>query len=462
MKAIITTLSLAFSLTLSAQTKQAYEKSALEEITADRFLAGGNAVDYDRLPRQALTPAPKGYEPYYMSHYGRHGARWLLNDRDYSSPINTLRDAKKAGVLSATGEKVLAKLEAIQETSKGRLGDLSDVGEKQHHGIAKRMVANFPEIFKAPNLLLDARGTTSVRAILSMLAECEELMQANPTATIHNEANEAIMKYMNASKDGLQRANEGKARPIQNDYEARMRDPHRLMQVLFTDQDWVYMNLTPRQLMGSLYDIATNQQSHDGDDDDTELLDIFTPEELYKLWINNNLYWYLNYANAPQTDHVMPWAQANLLKNIIETADTVTQKQATLRFGHDTVVLPIVSLMELGGMGCSIDDLDELDKYFRSYMVIPTACNVQLIFYRPKKGKTGDILVKALLNENEVTMPVETDMFPYYKWSEVREYYLEKLKKQPKNPFPNTQQQTQMPQIPQYILQQMMNGGGNQ
>jgi hypothetical protein len=114
--------------------------------------------------------------------------------------------------------------------------------------------------------------------------------------------------------------------------------------------------------------------------------------------------------------------------------------------------------MELGGMGCSIDNLEELDTYFRSYMAIPTACNLQLIFYRPKKG-TGDILVKALLNENEVTMPVETSQYPYYKWSEVRDYYLEKLKKQPKSPFPAQQQQT--PQIPQYILQQMMNGSSN-
>lgn len=451
MKTIITTLSLAFTLTLSAQTKQAFEKSALEEITTDKFLAGGNAVDYDRLPRKALTPTPKGYEPYYFSHYGRHGARWLLNERDYSAPISTLKDAKKAGVLSAVGEKALAKLEKIQATSKGRLGDLSDVGEKQHHGIAKRMVKNFPEIFKAPNLQIDARSTTSVRAILSMLAECEELMQANSTATIHNEANEANMKYMNASRDGLQRANEGKARPIQSEYENKMRDPRRLMKVLFTDQDWVYMNLMPRQLMGSLYDIATNQQSHDGD---TELLELFTPEELYKCWINNNLYWYLNYANAPQTDHAMPWQQANLLRNIIETADTIKGKQATLRFGHDTVVLPIVSLMELGGTGCSIDNLNELDTYFRSYMVIPTGCNVQLIFYRPKKG-TGDILVKALLNENEVTMPVETNMYPYYKWEDVKAYYQAKLKKQPKSmPMPSSSgQERQMPAF----FQQMMN-----
>jgi hypothetical protein len=111
--------------------------------------------------------------------------------------------------------------------------------------------------------------------------------------------------------------------------------------------------------------------------------------------------------------------------------------------------------MELGGMGCSIDNLDELDKYFRSYMVIPTGCNIQLIFYRPKKAKSGDILVKALLNENEVTMPVETDMFPYYKWADVKKYYEEKLKKQPKNPFPSTQssQSSQM----QQFMRQMMN-----
>ena len=144
---------------------------------------------------------------------------------------------------------------------------------------------------------------------------------------------------------------------------------------------------------------------------------------------------------------------ANLLRNIIETADTITQKQVTLRFGHDTVVLPIVALMELGGTGCSIDNLEELDTYFRSYQVIPTACNIQLVFYRPKKGKTGDILVKALLNENEVTMPIETDMFPYYKWNDVREFYLEKLKKQPKNPFPNMPQQNA--QNPYFM---MMNG----
>ena len=30
-----------------------------------------------------LQSAPAGYEPFYISHYGRHGSRWLTNDARY-------------------------------------------------------------------------------------------------------------------------------------------------------------------------------------------------------------------------------------------------------------------------------------------------------------------------------------------------------------------------------------------
>ena len=65
-------------------------------------------------------------------------------------------------------------------------------------------------------------------------------------------------------------------------------------------------------------------------------------------------------------------------------------------------------------------------------------CNIQLIFYRPTKQKANsqktiansdDILVKALLNERECTLPVKTNQYPYYKWSDLRQYYLDKLAK---------------------------------
>ena len=83
-----------------------------------------------------------------------------------------------------------------------------------------------------------------------------------------------------------------------------VKHPERLMQTLFNDQHWVYLNVTTGSLMSKIADIALNMQSHDGD---TMLLDLFTPEELHSLWISNNLYWYLMYSNAPQTDGKQPW-----------------------------------------------------------------------------------------------------------------------------------------------------------
>ena len=424
MKTIITIISLACTISLNAQTAKTFEKSAFEEISANRYLAGGNLTDYDKLPRKALTPAPKGYEPYYLTHYGRHGARWLLGERDYSGPVMSLSAAKKFGKLTPTGEQALEKLTDLQKKSRNRLGDLTPVGEREHHGIGRRMVENFPELFKTPYLPIDARSTTVIRSIISMVAECEELAAANPTAQIHNDASDALKYYMNPSKEGKQRANDMKVWPVQMEYTYKVRHPERLMDVLFNDKQWVYQYIDASQLMGQLYDLAVNMTSHN---DDTFLIDLFTDQELYDLWKGNNHYWYLAYANAPQTEHVMPFTHKALLKNMIETADTVTTKQATLRFGHDTIVLPITCLLELDGSNVSVDNLDELDNYFRNYEIIPYAGNVQLIFYRPVKGKKGDILVKALLNEREVTMPVSTDNFPYYKWADLRQYYMDKL-----------------------------------
>ena len=55
------------------------------------------------------------------------------------------------------------------------------------------------------------------------------------------------------------------------------------------------------------------------------------------------------------------------------------------------------------------------------FKVVPMAANVQIIFFRNEKS--GDILVKVMHNENEVHIPVETDMFPYYKWEDVERFY---------------------------------------
>ena len=57
-----------------------------------------------------------------------------------------------------------------------------------------------------------------------------------------------------------------------------------------------------------------------------------------------------------------------------------------------------------------------------NYKVAPMAGNIQLVFFR-KKGSPEDVIVKLLLHEHEVSIPVKTDMAPFYHWQDVRAFY---------------------------------------
>ena len=422
-------LSLLTSITSTAQT-------AREEIRLNHWLAGSNYLDYDRqLPSFDYTKAPKGYVPFYFSHYGRHGSRWLIGKDDYRRVLRPLRKAREEGKLTREGQEVLRKLELFNKTTEKRLGDLTTVGERQHHGIGRRMAEHFPEIFvKTKGVHIDARSTTVNRCILSMVAECEELMAANPTARIHNDVSDALQHYLNQNWEGRVKAEGDKTGRARHEFAERHTHPERLLTKLFSDQQWARDSIQAKSFMRHLFEVAINMQSHD--DAPYDLTDLFTEDEIYDLWRIQNAGWYVNYGAAPLTKGVMPFSQFNLLTNIIETADTCVQlgkTQATLRFGHEVCVLPLACLMELDNCGVAVENLDELDQHWQNYKIFPMACNIQLIFYKPKKardyksGAAGDILVKALLNEREVSLPVPTTMHPYYRWDDVRAYWKKKL-----------------------------------
>ena len=132
------------------------------------------AYPYLDVAPPAQTPAPEGYEPFHIEHYGRHGSRWLINPNQYATPVNELSKAEKAGKLTPFGQEILNTVRDIQNKSKNRLGELSDIGAWQHQAIGRRMYENYPQIFQ-PGTHVDAKSTIVIRCILSMLNEIKEL-----------------------------------------------------------------------------------------------------------------------------------------------------------------------------------------------------------------------------------------------------------------------------------------------
>ncbi len=401
----------------------AMAQTAKEEVFNDLDKAGGVYYAYP-VSTVEQAPAPKGYEPFYISHYGRHGSRYLIGDNDYYWVLRLMQRADSAGALTPLGRDALGRIEKVWLEAEGRGGDLSPLGVRQQRGIAERMFRTFPGVFKG-KVDISARSTIVMRCAMTMDAFCERLKELNPQLNITREASNRYMCYMNYHSQESNRYNAPDG-PWQEEYR-KFEESHthgaRLVQSLFSDSLWVVRNVNPHTLMWGFYWLAVGMQ-----DIETKVsfMDLFEPQELFDLYQTFNYRFYVGDSNYPGSRGMMLDNAKPLLRNVIETADAVIasgKTGATLRFGHDGNLIPFAGLLGMEGCCASVENPADFYKHFATYRISPMAGNVQIVFFRNKKD-ASDIIVKFMLNEREISVPVTTDMYPYYKWSDVRRYYM--------------------------------------
>ena len=291
------------------------------------------------------------------------------------------------------------------------------------------MFERFPEVFEGKTNI-DAKSTTVNRCILSMEYALLQLISMNPNLRVAHEAAKFDMWYMNYQDKKLNRQKmDSTIKVVFQDFLQKYDKSELLMEKLFNDMAYAKKQVDARELTSALFKLASNLQSTELRRKIT-LYDLFSDEEVYGYWKINNAWWYINFGGYTLNGSKQPYSQRMLLRRIIQEADSCIQLErpgATLRFGHDTMVLPLTCLLELDGYGLQTDNLESLErKGWLNYKIFPMGANVQFVFYR-KDLQDKDVLVKVLLNENEVSLPVRSNTEPYYKWSDVRDYYLRKL-----------------------------------
>ncbi|MCM1290346.1 MAG: histidine-type phosphatase [Prevotella sp.] len=391
-----------------------------DEVTSDLNKAGG--VYYAYPVNESLnTPAPKGYKPFYISHYGRHGSRYLISDNDYSWVANLLHKAEKEDALTPLGVDVMHRLDSLMIETAGRGGDLSPLGVRQHRGIAERMYKAYPEVFKGETEI-SARSTIVVRCVLSMDAFCERLKELNPKLRTTRESSNRYMNYLNYHSDESNAYTSKEWKEQYRKFERKLMKPERLVNSLFSDQNFIETEVMPDDLMWALYFIAVGMQ-----DVETPLsfYDIFTPDELYDMWQLFNYRFYVCDSNFAGNRGLLLDNAKPLLRNIIESADDAISKKepsVTLRFGHDGNLIPLTGILRLKNCYNSVSRPEEFPSAFADFKIAPMAGNVQMIFFRNEKNP-DDVLVKFMLNERETSIPVETNTWPFYRWNDVKHYY---------------------------------------
>ena len=429
-----------FSAGLILTCSPAWAQTTREEVLSDLNRTGGIYYAYP-VTESHNTPAPKGYKPFYISHYGRHGSRYLISDNDYRRVADLLHKADKAGALTELGKDVMQRVDSLMIETDMRGGDLSPLGVRQHKAIADRMFKAYPEVFTGDKDI-SARSTLVVRCVLSMDAFCESLKEKNPKLNITRESSQRNMGYLcyHSDESNAWRDDKSNYKEEYRKFEESHTNPDRLVASIFSDKEFVTKNVNPHNFMWDMYWITSGMQDTETD---ISFYDVMTPEELFDLWQCFNYRFYASDGNYPGSNGLITANAKPLIRNIIASADlaiedategkikpenpipselagNVQAEAATLRFGHDGNLIPLVAQMQIEGTDLQESDPEKFYTAFADWKIAPMAGNMQMIFFRDPKHPEKEVLVKVMLNEEEKALPIATDTFPFYPWSKVR------------------------------------------
>ncbi|MBQ7427341.1 MAG: GH92 family glycosyl hydrolase [Prevotella sp.] len=320
-----------------------------------------------------LASAPEGFEPFYISHYGRHGSRWVTSDKRYIWVNQQFEDQKN---LTKLGKSLRKRLQKVWKNAQGNGGKLTPLGGSQHRGIAHRMYQNFPQLFTA-EARLTAHSSVVGRCKSSMENFVSELKSLNPSIQIDPVTREEDMDWIAYTSP------EQKALEQRTNVPLKI-SPERFVKALFIDPSKVE---DPTKLLLELHTIASDMQDVELD---ISLYDLYTMEEMEAVYAKNNEGMTTIHGDVIQNEGIPARSAISLWQRIEADADAAIARGgvgADLRFGHDSNLFRLMNLMQIAPKDMPMDEL------------LPMAANLQMIFYR---NAQGDVIVQLLHNEQSM------------------------------------------------------------
>ena len=421
-----------------------------EVVLGDPFKSSGldNIYDFDA---QICTAAPKGYEAFYISHYGRHGSRYPYTATVATALLDLLHEAEGKENLSEYGSGLMARVELFMEKAGNHIGELTDLGRQQQYRLAGEMAERYPQAFRK-GAVVTAQASSSSRSILSMASFCTALARKCPSIRIDQFQGfaETQATAPNMGRNPLRIKGPGLGNPYRESPAEFMqrRFPEFTETVLgkmFRDPYAALRNRDVQYLMDHIYMLIGGMNSLP-DGVRMDFSDIVTPETLARMWELDNYQRFCEYI-------VYTASCCSVFKDIIERADARLAlldsaagklegrtdgraerraegraEGADLRFGHDHVLMSLLMIADIDSFGELPENPDELGLVFQTFRS-PMAANLHFVFYRPKNGR-GPILTGLSLNGQPARLSaldkelgISPDESAFYRWDDVKAWF---------------------------------------
>ena len=440
MKKLLHALTAIVVITLSASAQN--PEAIRELIRKNPHFALPTVTTYGNVEIGEIASAPKGYKPFYFTIVSRHGSRYETRDTAFVRLINIYDRAEKLGILTEQGKQVYQILLKASAEQQGKGGELSALGQRQLRDIGRRAYKNFKPIFDGGTI--EGKSSPKMRCVFSMVAFVDGLKEGNSTIPVEMEARESYMAllrpitansevagdfyrlYRQIRSNGpwiARRAEWAKEQNVSACVSKLVTKPELLIEKCGEASLFSFVNSTHYLLL-----FADNFECGGG----ALLRDIFTVDEQYAFYYYQTLAWtqwtggFGNPFSEALSSHIRP-----LVDDVVTKIDAAIEGKnpnvANLRFTHDSYLVPLLGVFDYEG--CKMQYSDDWERTVTSIPfsnVIPMGANLQIVLYR---NKQGEVLVRSLLNERDVRLPIECETAPFYPWEKMRELAYSNLAK---------------------------------
>ncbi len=418
----------------------------------------GTKTVYKPLQTKYSTP-PAGYKPVFINYTGRHGARFQTGITSDSILYSTLKKADKENGLSRAGRKLMRMDSLLMNIEKSDISYISDRGKEEQEALGKRMAANFSNVFSVKNCSIKISTTRKERTRQSAKAFLKGLNADTTLLMVKNFNDNDELAFYDISPTYKTFKDNGNWKrifsAISNSTKAKATYKN-ITQTFFTAS--YYLKLKQQKLSGNEANDDTSW--YDDKNIATEFfeaasivasLDLeisnkgYKPEEMdFTSLVSGDDLQYMSYINSAEDFLVKgPGTDAEgiqvriavplLISFIKATEDYISKGKviANLNFGHAETIAPFAALLGIRGASEAISAYNIVDynKTWKCEEIIPLSANIQWVVYHNESSH--DYIVKFLLNEKEVRINQLNDCGTpfYYKWNDLRDYYLHKINK---------------------------------
>ena len=399
---------------------------------------------YPPIPLEEVAKAPRGYEPFYISHFGRHGSRYEIGIKQQKRLLATLEKADSLNLLTEVGKQALAYVREAIAKQTGNNGQLSALGAKQLREMGARTAKNFPALFRKGGVV-NARSSDRQRCKDSRENFVKSLCDAYPTLKVELSSTEQDMLTLRPlqgnttplyTKERIAEfsahSKRGEWRKKRNAWGNKQDFTSPLSVITHSPEQFLAATKTHSfHFMHSLFAILNFALNFEVGSDEF-LSSIYTDDDRYKIYLFSafaNVCYYGSVGH-PLLD-LRQACMRPLIEDIISYGDKAVSGEdkstvAHLRFSHDTYFIPLVIALGYEGYipRYNENDVEGAATYMNYSMLVPMGASLQMVFYRNRRG---EVLVRTLINERDATLPIKSSHAPFYRWSDMREFFQKRM-----------------------------------